>query len=80
MKAAKRQGNKTPLGKKAGTELVDSIFGKDQANFISSVIACKPSAALAIFRHYRIKVGIRNLTEVLSPIRQNASRRVSLDC
>lgn len=30
MKAAKQQGNKTLVGKNAGTEFVDSIFGKDR--------------------------------------------------
>lgn len=30
MKAAKTQSNKTLLGKKAGTEFVDSIFGEDR--------------------------------------------------
>lgn len=30
MKAAKTQGNKTLMGKNAGTEFVDSIFGKDR--------------------------------------------------
>ena len=30
MKAAKRQGSKTLMGKNAGTEFVESIFGRDR--------------------------------------------------